>query len=544
MNLVGELVLTRNQLVQISGAIASSPLQAASGRLSQITTELQDRVMKTRVQPIDVVWSKLPRTVRELASLCGKKVRLEMEGTETELDRSVIDAIRDPMTHLLRNSIDHGIELPGQRLAAGKPEEGTILLRAYHAAGLVTIEITDDGGGINVERVKARALERGIISPEDAEKMSHKDLVHLIFQPGFSTAEKVSMVSGRGVGMDVVKTHIEKIGGIVDLSTELGKGTTCRIKIPLTLAIIPVVIVGCRQERFAVPQANLLEVIRIDDSVTLETVRDTQVARLRGTLMPVVRLQEALQLRGPAPKSEQHLALVQAGPLQFGLIVDSIHEAEEIVVKPMGRALMSLPCFAGSTILGDGRVALILDVFGIANRANLLGEGSNWKPSREEMLVNSEPRPEEHKVTELLIFKVGGTRAAIPLEMVHRLEEFPSKDIEHCAGRTVIQYNGEILPLISVARNMGLPETTEDPSIVQAVIYQHEKHPVGLMIESVDQIIKDSVVLQTTGRRFGVLGSAVIGKKVTEFVDVPGMLQRLFPEFGSPQSPSSSPLSS
>jgi two-component system chemotaxis sensor kinase CheA len=529
MNLVGELVLTRNQLVQLASTVQSGPLPAAAHRLSHITTELQDRMMKTRVQPIDTLWSKLPRTIRDLAHLCKKQVRLQTEGADTEMDRTIVDAIKDPMTHLLRNSVDHGIESPEVRKAAGKNPEGTILLRAFHAAGLVTIEIIDDGGGINVDRVKGRAIERKLITQETADKMHHKDLVNLIFLPGFSTAEAVSMVSGRGVGMDVVKTQIEKIGGIVDMNSEVGKGTTCRIKIPLTLAIIPVVIVGCCGERFAIPQTNLLEVIRLDQNIIIESVHETPVVRLRGSLLPVVVLQKVLKLRGER-STVRHLAVLHVGARHFGLVVDSIHEAEEIVVKPIGRALMSLSCFAGSTILGDGHVALILDIFGIGSLSNLF-DADHMPGLAHAEVERKDDSPERKTLTELLVFRVGGARAALPLEMVHRLEEFPAKHVECCAGKDVIQYAGGILPLISVARALGLPETAADANIIQTIIYRHQENSIGLIIEGVEVIVKEAVELQTAGRRSGVLGSAIVGRRVTEFVDVSEIVRMYAPEF-------------
>jgi two-component system chemotaxis sensor kinase CheA len=531
MNLVGELVLTRNQITQFSVAQNSAPLQSAAQRLSQLTSELQDRMMKTRVQPIDTLWSKIPRTLRDLAELCHKKVRLRTEGGETELDRTVLDAIKDPLTHLLRNSVDHGIETPEVRIAAGKPPEGTISLRAFHAAGLVTIEIVDDGGGINLDRVKARALERRLITQDIADQMSERDLINLIFLPGFSTADKVSLVSGRGVGMDVVKTQIEKIGGIVEMTSTFGKGTTCRIKIPLTLAIIPVVIIGCCGERFAIPQSNLLEVIRIDQNLVIEHVRDVPVARLRGNLLPVVHLKDTLKLAPVSPPTLQHLAILNVGARQFGLVVDSIHEAEEVVVKPIGRALISLACFAGSTILRDGRISLILDVFGIGSQANLLQSNTQSAANVKPVDASAEKSTDHSDLKELLVFQVGGTRAAVPLEFVHRLEEFPRQDIEHCAGKCVIQYGHEILPLIFLAKVMGLPETMADASIFQTIIYHHNGHPLGLVIEAVEMIVKEKLETRTTGKRTGVMGSAVIGKRVTELVDVEEIIRIYAPEF-------------
>jgi two-component system chemotaxis sensor kinase CheA len=518
MNLVGELVLTRNQLIQLASSSENPQMQAASHRLNHITTELQDRMMKTRVQPIDALWSKFPRTVRDLARMCGKEIRLETEGAETELDRTVIEAIKDPMTHLLRNSVDHGVESPDVRRAAGKNPEGRILLRAFHAAGLVTIEIVDDGGGIKVERVKTRAIERGLITAERAAQMSTQDIVNLIFLPGFSTAETVSNISGRGVGMDVVKTQIEKIGGMVDMSTEVGKSTTCRIKIPLTLAIIPVVIVGCRSERFAIPQTNLLEVIRLDKNMHVETVHETPVVRLRGNLLPIVFLDTVLELNSGSRQETQHLVVLQAGDRHFGLVVDTIHEAEEIVVKPLGRALMNLSCFAGATILGDGHVSLILDIYGLGSRASM------FQGSKTSQISDIDSKSPGAKSTgtffdELLVFNVGGTRAAVPLEMVSRLEEFAASEIEFSAGRQVIQYGGSIMPLISLAHALGMNDTPSSDGRVQTIVYSAEGRSVGLLIDGVEEIVRSGVEVQPSGRRSGVMGSAVIGKQITELID-------------------------
>ena len=523
MNLVGELVLTRNQIVQLTGSLESVPMQAACHRLNHITTELQDRMMKTRVQPIDALWSKLPRTVRDLAQLCGKQIRLETEGAETELDRTVIEAIKDPMTHLLRNSVDHGVESPEERKAAGKNPEGRILLRAFHAAGLVTIEIIDDGGGIKVDRVKARALERNLITPEKAATMSQQEVVNLIFLAGFSTAEKVSNISGRGVGMDVVKTQIEKIGGMVDMSTEVGKGTTCRIKIPLTLAIIPVVIVGCRGDRFAIPQTNLLEVIRLDKNLMVENVHETPVVRLRGNLLPIVFLDSVLAIKTGERQETQHLVVLQAGDRHFGLVVDTIHEAEEIVVKPLGRALTSVSCFAGATILGDGHVALILDIFGLGSRAAMFQSARTANTLEEE--AKSQGLGTGTLLNELLVFHVGGIRAAMPLDMVSRLEEFGGEQIEEAAGRQVIQYGGSIMPLISLSRALGFDETKPTDGRVQTIVYARNGRAVGLVIDGVEEIVRGNIEVQPAGRRSGVLGSAVIGKQITELIDAQDLVR-------------------
>ncbi|MCA9786569.1 MAG: chemotaxis protein CheA, partial [Candidatus Cloacimonetes bacterium] len=360
MNLVGELVLSRNQIMQLMGEVENTGLYLTGQRLNHITSELQESVMKTRMQPIGNIWNKFPRVVRDLAHSCGKHIRLEMDGKETELDKTLIEAIKDPMTHLVRNSVDHGIETPEQRLAARKPAEGVLTLRSHHEGGMVIIEVSDDGAGLDAERIRAKAVERGVVTPEQAARMSEKELHGLIFMPGFSTAKTVTNVSGRGVGMDVVKTNIEKIGGSVDLDSTAGKGSTVRIKIPLTLAIIPALIITCSNERFAVPQVSLLELVRLEGEnarKSIEMISGAPVYRLRGKLLPLVYLHDELKLPSTRnPESDPlNIVVLQADSQQFGLVVDQINDSEEIVVKPLGRQLKTISQFAGATIMGDGR---------------------------------------------------------------------------------------------------------------------------------------------------------------------------------------------
>ncbi len=374
MNLVGELVLARNQVIQYTVSQDFATLLSTSQRLNLITSELQEGIMKTRMQPINTVWNKFPRVVRDLSKACGKDVVLEMEGKETELDRTLIESIKDPLTHLVRNSVDHGIESPERRKSAGKPSQGKIVLRAYHEGGKVNIEIKDDGGGLDVEKLKAKALQKKLISAEQAAGMSDRELFNLIYLPGFSTAEKVTNVSGRGVGMDVVKTNIERIGGSIDIQSQMGTGTTIRIKIPLTLAIIPALIVTSGGERFAIPQVNLLELVRLDGEEamkSIEQIKDKRLYRLRGQLLQLVYLNQELRLDSVDRSQTKCLTIVvlQSDERAFGLVVDDVSDTGEIVVKPMGKQLKGLPAFAGATIMGDGRVALILDVFGLAQRA-------------------------------------------------------------------------------------------------------------------------------------------------------------------------------
>jgi len=368
VQLVGELVLTRNQILQRTESQDDPELIRASQRLDLVASELQESVMKTRMQPIGQVWSKMPRIVRDLAHQLGREVDLQMDGHDTEMDRTVLEAVKDPLTHMVRNSMDHGIEQPEDRVAAGKPRAGRLSLRAFHESGQVIVEIADDGKGIDPARIAAVAIERGVITREQLARMESKEIVNLIFRPGFSTAEKVTNVSGRGVGMDVVRSNIERIGGSVDVSSEVGKGSTFRIRIPLTLAIIPALVVGEGEERYAIAQANLVELVRIegeDLDRQVENLGGAPVLRLRGRLLPLVNLAEALG--GRAEKGD-HLTVVvvQADDVRFGLCVAAVHDTQEIVVKPIGRQLKELAMYAGATIMGDGKVALILDIPGMA----------------------------------------------------------------------------------------------------------------------------------------------------------------------------------
>ncbi len=381
MDLVGELVLTRNQILQFNSEGEDPALNATSQRLNLITTELQEGVMKTRMQPIGVVWNKLPRVVRDIAIDLGKEILLEMDGAGTELDRTILEAIKDPLMHLVRNSCDHGIESPNVRRRAGKPPHGTLTLRAYHEGGQVNIEVGDDGAGIDVTRVKQKAIEKGLLRPERADKLTEREALGLIFEPGFSTAQAVTNISGRGVGMDVVKSHIEKIGGVVDVFSRPGEGSTVKIRIlkiriPLTLTIIPGLVISSGGERFVIPQVSLLELIRIEGDSSgkhIEYVHGTPVYRRRSSLLPIAYLNEVLGLQSGDRADAVSLVVLQAEDQQFGLVVDGISDTQEIVVKPLGKQLKGLTLYAGATIMGDGRVALILDVLGIGQCSGVFG---------------------------------------------------------------------------------------------------------------------------------------------------------------------------
>ena len=541
MNLVGELVLARNQVLQFTGRFTETAFIAASQRLNLITTELQGSVMKTRMQPIGNVWNKLPRVVRDLAAACGKEVRIEMEGQETELDKTIIEAIKDPLTHIVRNSVDHGIERPEVRVAGGKQAEGCLKMRAYHEGGQVNIEITDDGGGIDYERVKQKALQRALISPEQAARMSDHEALHLIFLPGFSTAEKITNVSGRGVGMDVVKTNIEKIGGMVDLQSRLGEGTTLKIKIPLTLAIIPALIVTSGGDRFAIPQISLLELVRLGGEQArhqIEFIHGAPVYRLRGQLLQLAYLNQELKL-GTADKGVAagdghdavNIVVLQADGHPFGLVVDVINDTEEIVVKPLGKQFKGLSCFAGSTIMGDGRVALILDVVGLAQRASVVTQVRDRS-----LLDNAGPvkRTIDGRQT-LLLFDAGqGSQMAIPLSMVARLEEFPRSSIEHSGSQEVVRYRGQIMPLIRVSKHV--PSVSEavnlDPKqSMQVVVYSEEGRSVGLVVGRMNDIVQETITVKRHAHGNGIFGSVVIQDKVTDLLDVQAVIRAADPTF-------------
>ena len=518
MNLVGELVLARNQLLQHVSNSPESTLVSTCQRLNLITTELQEGVMKTRMQPIENVWNRFPRVVRDLAQLCGKQVRLEMEGGNTELDKTIIEAIGDPLTHLVRNSIDHGIETPQKREAAGKSPLGTLRLRSYHEGGRVNIEISDDGHGIDSERVKARALERGLITAERARTLAPHEVYALLFLPGFSTAEKVTNISGRGVGLDVVKSNIERLGGSVDVDSQSGRGTSFRIRIPLTLAIIPALVIGAAGERFAIPQVSLVELVRIEaDQVatTIERIHGVPVYRLRGNLLALVELGTLLQLGGTDAPRDVNMIVLQADDRQFGLLVDHIFDTEEIVVKPLGRELKGLNTYAGATIMGDGRVALILDVAGLAERA---GVGS---AERRIALENTAARGrmlESIDEEQMLLFRSGASsRMAIPLRSVTRLEEFSRARIERVGGEDVVQYRGTILPLIYLCEVFGEPRGDND--MLQVLVHGGGDRDVGFVVDAIEDVIQQEQGANRKSGRPGTLGSAVIQGRVTEILD-------------------------
>ena len=528
MNLVGELVLTRNQLIQRAAARQDQELMRSMHRLNLVAGELQEGVMKTRMQPIDNVWSKIPRVVRDLANQMGRQIRVEMEGKETELDKTILEAIKDPLTHLVRNSCDHGIEPPDVRVAKGKPAEGRLLMRAFHEGGQVNIEIIDDGAGIDPDKLRDKAVEKQLISREEADRMSDRDALHLIFRAGFSTAAQVTNVSGRGVGMDVVKTNIEKIGGVIDVSSVFGEGTTTRIKIPLTLAIIPALLVRGDENMFAIPQVNLLELVRLDKEQAaerLENIQGTPVYRLRGALLPLVDLRKQLNAE-EVEHDTTFIAVLKADEKQFGLVVDDIEDTEEIVVKPLGKQLRGINLYAGATLMGDGRVALILDANSLAGRAGMVNDsGEAAKRAAEEAARRS-----NSDATSLLVVKLGnGRRAALPLKVVERLEEFPMSRVETVGANQVVQYRGVILPLLRLADDYGSYEAMEDNAPLQVVVCQHRGQLFGFVVSQVLDIVEDELAIRTHLDTGGNLGSAVVNEHVTELLNIDHALMGMLP---------------
>lgn len=530
MTLMGELVLARNQILQYSSLQEDSGFLSTVQRLNLLTTELQASVMKTRMQPIGNVLSKFPRIVRDLALACGKKIRFEMEGQDTELDKTLLEAIRDPLTHMVRNAVDHGIEPPDVRKSRGKPEEGRLRMVAFHEGGKVIVEITDDGGGIDVARVREKAIQNNLVTQDAAGRLSKQEVLQLIFLPGFSTAERVTQFSGRGVGMDVVRTNIEKIGGTVDLDSSPEHGTTIRTKIPLTLAIIPALIVASGGERYAIPQVSLVELVWLDGEQAkagVEWLHGVPVYRLRGTLLPLVFLNQQFELSANNG-DDVNIVVLQADERQFGLVVDAIRDTEEIVVKPLQKQLKGISVFAGAAIMGDGRVALVLDVLGLAQQANVVS-GSRNRVTTEHQAQSTAAETES-----LLLFAPsGGGQMAVPLTQVARLEEFPRAKLERLGSQHVVQYRGEILSLIDVSQAIDRLQTGQSQrgdkfeqtaEMIPVVVYSQGSRQVGLMVDTILDIVPTPAAARSQGSRPGVLFTAVVQEKVTEVVDVPALI--------------------
>ena len=527
MTMVSELVLTRNQLLEIVRRHEESEFKTPLQRLSNVTAELQEGVMKTRMQPIGNAWQKLPRIVRDLSNELGKKIDLEMQGADTELDRQVLDLIKDPLTHMVRNSADHGLETAEERRAVGKPEHGLIRLSAYHEGGYIIIRIADDGRGLDTEQIKAKAIAQGLVSEVDAEKLPEAQIHKFIFAPGFSTAAKVTNVSGRGVGMDVVRNNIDQIGGTIDVKSVAGAGLSFTIKIPLTLAIVAALIVEAGGHRFAIPQLSVVELVRARSGSEhrIESIKNTRVLRLRDKLLPLISLRQLFGLDTDTGEiNGGFIVVTQVGSQTFGIVVDGVFHTEEIVVKPMSSKLRHISMFSGNTILGDGSVIMIIDPNGVAqafgtNVASQLAaaEASEIKPA-----------PSAGSSTSLLVFRAGSMQPkAVPLSLVTRLEEIDAQKIELSNGRHMVQYRGHLMPLISMSENVRVKGEGAQPLLV----FSDGSRSMALVVDEIVDIVDDTLNIQVASENPGVLGSAIVRGHATEIIDVGHFLPLAFEDW-------------
>ncbi len=588
MTLAGELVLSRNQLLQTIGTEDIRNAEAVGQRIDLITSELQEAIMLTRMQPIGNVFNKFPRVVRDLSSKLDKKIDLTIVGKDVDLDKTIIESINDPLTHLVRNSVDHGIEMPEDRKQKGKSERGLVILKAYHEAGQVVIEISDDGKGLDGEALAASAVNKGLLTAEQIQVMSDKEKVNLIFLPGFSMAKKVTDVSGRGVGMDVVKTNLDKLGGNVDIISEVGAGTTISIKLPLTLAIIPCQIIMTDDERYAIPQVNLEELLRIPANQVkerVERVGDAEVVRLRGNLLPLIRLADVIGIdrtywdandskskpdrrqlisdrrsmesptfadgtekswdttelqednertssdRRFTASSALNIVVVSTGAMKYGLIVDRLQDSEEIVIKPLGRHLQQCKGYAGATIMGDGRIALILDVGNLAKMANLTSIDGTDRASDVAIAQEEAIRSKKDKQSLLIFRSSEEEQFAVPLNQVERIEKIRRSDIEELGGKRVIQYRGGTLSLLCID-DVAMVHPIADHEDLLVIVFNIASRTVGILaIGPIDAIEIAADIDDTTLRQPGIMGSAIIGKNTTMLVNVFEIVKTLFPEW-------------
>jgi two-component system, chemotaxis family, sensor kinase CheA len=527
MTMVSELVLTRNQLLEIVRRHEESEFKTPLQRLSSVTAELQEGVMKTRMQPIGNAWQKLPRIVRDLANELGKKIELETQGAETELDRQVLDLIKDPLTHMVRNSADHGLETPEQRRAAGKPEQGQIRLSAYHEGGYIIIQVADDGRGLDSARIKAKAVAQGLVSEAEVEKLTEAQIHKFIFAPGFSTATKITNVSGRGVGMDVVRNNIDQIGGTIDVKSVAGAGLSFTIKIPLTLAIVAALIVEAAGHRFAIPQLSVIELVRArrGSEHRIERIKDTSVLRLRDKLLPLVGLSHLLGLAKDADDiSGGFIVVTQVGSQTFGIVVDGVFHTEEIVVKPMSNKLRHIAMFSGNTILGDGSVIMIIDPNGVAQA---FGSTDASQLGAAETADNGTASADETS-TSLLVFRAGSTQPkAVPLSLITRLEEIDAQKIELSNGRHMVQYRGHLMPLITMSENVRVKGEGAQPLLV----FSDGSRSMALVVDEIVDIVDDNLHIQVGSDNAGVLGSAIVRGHATEIIDVGHFLPLAFEDW-------------
>jgi len=548
MNLAGELVLSRNQLMQAIASREQQALETIASRLDQVTSEVQESIMQTRMQQIGSVFGKFPRVVRDLSSKLDKQCVLNIEGKEVEVDKTIIEAIGDPLTHLVRNSIDHGVEMPADREKAGKPAEGKMNLRAFYQAGKVRIEIEDDGAGIDPKNLKEKAVSKGVITAENAEQMGDREALRLIFHPGFSMAEKVTDVSGRGVGMDVVRTNISKLGGSVDVESTVGVGTTIVITLPLTLAIIPSLIVQCRDDRFAIPQVNISELVRLrpaEIDKRISCIKDSEVLRLRGELVPLLRLEEVLDVHSHSSTSEDaqkpqktnnskatNILVLDSGQQHFGIVVDALHDSEEIVVKPLGRHLQVCPCLSGATILGDGHVALILDVAGIAAHESIgCLEGAN-----DDYEKHSATAAEEERQHMLLFSNHESEHFAVSMDVISRIDRIRADQIDSVGGHELLQYRNTTMSLLRLEDHITAKKA--DPiDRLYVIVFEVGEAEVGIVTSYLQDIrsISTNVDSDTFSER-GILGSLVIDEKTTRFIDPFAISEIAHPEWFKQQA--------
>lgn len=531
MTMVSELVLTRNEIVQLLRTHEDSPFAAPLQRLNHVVSDLQESVMQTRMQPIGNAWGKLPRIIRDISVELGKKINLDMRGSETELDRQVLELIKDPLTHMIRNSADHGIETPADRKAAGKPEEGTILLNAFHEGGHVIIEITDDGRGLNTDRIRKKIIEKNIAPEEQVRGMTDSQIQQFIFAPGFSTAEQITSVSGRGVGMDVVRTNIEKIGGAIEMKSTWTKGTTFTIKIPLTLAIVSALIVESGGERYAIPQICVKELVRLSATgdTQLEEINGTPVMRLRGRLLPLSFLDKILDTGEGHRTKERQVIVMQAGAASFGIIVDRIFDTEEIVVKPVSPVLKGIRVFSGNTVLGDGSVIMILDPNGISAAIGVL---TDVEEENRRSAATTQALSDSARKTPLLVFRAGGgAPRAVPLSLITRLEEFDPAKIETSSGCKVVQYGGKLMPLIPCSEKLS-PLAHGGQTVL---VFSDKERMMGLMVDEIIDIVEEHINIEiASARHQGTIGSAIINGQATDVIDICHFTQLAHPDwFGS-----------
>lgn len=530
MTMVSELVLTRNQLLEIARQRDDDDFKSPLQRLSHITAELQDGVMQTRMQPIGSAWTKLNRVVRDLSEELGKKIELIATGAETEIDRQLLEMIKDPLLHMVRNAADHGLEMPDERIAAGKPAHGTINLRAAQESGYIIVEVSDDGRGIDIERVKAKAIRNGLTTEADVARLSDEQVLRFVMEPGFSTAAAVTNISGRGVGLDVVRSHVEQVGGIVDLRSRPGRGLAVTIKLPLTLAIASALIVEAAGQRFAIPQISVAELVRTQESgeVRIEKLNGQATLRLRHKLLPVVDVAEVLDLpragasNGASNADEiqqqaqdQLVVVCHVGGHRFGIIVDTILHTEEIVVKPISSKLRHMSVYSGATILGDGSVILILEPAGVARSLMEASSRDGVGQADTEAALGDLAAGAERSL--LLLFRAGGTNLkAIPLAFIGRLEEFDRAKIEDTGGKAVVQYQGRLMPIVGYMPQNGFEMDSRQPVLV----FHQEDREIGLAVDEIVDVVEVAIQIDTSHAAHGTIGATIIDGKAVEIVDV------------------------